>query len=152
MNKKYVVRLEPWERAHLLDLISAGKAAASVQTHARILLKADVGPDGPGWTDEAIAAALEVSADTVERVRERLVSEGFAAALSRRRAAAPRRRKLDGAAEAHLIALACGEPPAGRQRWTMRLLADTLVALEIVDAIAPETVRQTLKKTSSSRG
>src|SRR5687767_10604128 len=112
MNKKDVVRLEPWERAHLLDLISAGKAAAGVQTHARILLKADVGPDGPGWPDAAIAEALEVSTATAERVRARLVTEGLEAALRRRRATAPRRRKLDGAAEAHLIALACSAPPA----------------------------------------
>ncbi len=152
MNKRYVVRLAPEERAELLDLIAAGKAAARTQAHARILLKADQGADGPGWTDERIAEAVDVHRATVERVRERLVTAGLDAALRPRRSAAPRPRKLDGVAEAHLIALACSEPPAGRARWTLRLLADGLVALDAVEAIAPETVRAALKKTTSSRG
>ena len=152
MNKKYVVRLDAAERATLSELIAVGKAAARTLAHARILLKADVGPGGPGWTDEAIAAALDVHRATVERVRERLVTEGLGAALRPRRPTGPRRRKLDGAGEAHLVALACSEPPVGRARWTLRLLAGELVELEVVDTIAPETVRQTLKKTSSGRG
>ncbi len=151
MNKKYVVRLDSEERAELLGLIAAGSAAARTQAHARILLKADQGIDGPGWADAAIAEAIEVHRATVERVRERLVTEGLDAALRPRRPA-PRPRKLDGAAEAHLVALACSEPPGGRARWTLRLLADELVALDVVEAIAPETVRAALKKTTSSRG
>ncbi len=152
MAKKYVVRLSADERTVLTDLISAGKAAARAQTHARILLKADQGEGGPAWIDADIVAALDVGVRTVERVREAWVTEGLEPALYPRPARAHRPRKLDGEQEAHLIALACGEPPAGKRRWTLRLLADRLVELEIVDAIAPETVRQTLKKTSSSPG
>ena len=149
--KKYVVRLDEAERACLADLVSAGAAAARALTHARILLKADEGPAGPGWPDERISAALDVSVRTIERVREALVTEGLDAALWRRRPPA-RPRKLDGAGEARLVALACSAPPAGQARWTLRLLADKLVELEVVDAICPETVRLTLKKTCSSPG
>jgi transposase len=149
--KKYVVRLDEAERAFLTNLVTTGTAAARTVTHARLLLKADQGPDGPAWTDEQIAEALEVGVRTVERVRETLVTEGLDAALHRRRPPA-RPRKLDGAGEARLVALACSAPPEGRARWTLHLLAERLVALEIVDHIAPETVRTTLKKTSSSRG
>ncbi len=152
MAKKYNVRLSGDERTLLTDLISAGKAAARAQTHARILLKADQGPDGPGWIDVEIVAALDVSLRTVERVRETWVTEGLEAALYPRPARAHRSRRLDGEQEAHLIALACSEPPAGKARWTLRLLANRLVELDIVDGIAPETVHTTLKKTSSSRG
>ena len=151
MLKKYVVRLDEAERAFLTDLASTGTAPARTLTHARILLKADQGPGGPGWTDERIAEALEVGRRTVERVREALVEEGLDAALRRRRPPA-RRRKLDGAGEAHLVAVACSAPPEGRARWTLRLLADRLVELEVVESICPETVRLTLKKTRSSRG
>lgn len=149
--KKYVVRLDEAERTFLTDLVSTGTAAARTLTHARLLLKADVGPDGPGWTDAQIAAALDVGVRTIERVRETLVTEGLDAALRRRRPPA-RPRKLDGAGEAHLVALACSEPPEGRARWTLHLLAARLVEVEVVDHIAPETVRTTLKTTSSSRG
>jgi hypothetical protein len=151
MPKTYVVRLDEAERAFLTDLVSTGTAAARALARARVLLKADVGPAGPGWTDEQIAEALEVSVRTVERVRETLVCAGLDAALWRRRPPA-RPRKLDGAAEAHLIALACSAPPTGRARWTLRLLADKLAELEVVDAVCPETVRLTLKKTCSSPG
>ena len=151
MNKKYVVRLDDAERAFLADLVAAGTAAARALTHARILLKADVGGGGPGWTDERIAEALEVGVSTVERVRETLVEAGLDAALWRRRPPA-RPRKLDGAGEAHLIAAACSAPPTGRDRWTLRLLADRLVELEVVESICLETVRRTLKKTCSSPG
>ena len=148
MAKRDCVGLTADERAVLGDLVAAGAAPARALAHARILLKADVGPEGPGWSDAQIAAALDVGTATVERVRERLVTEGLDAALRPRRPTAPRGRKLDGAAEARLVALACSAPPAGRARWTLRLLADRLVELEVVEAISPETVRQTLKKTS----
>ena len=152
MLKKYVVRLSPDERARLTDLISAGKAAARAQTHARILLKADQGPDGPAWIDADIVTALDVSLRTVERVREAWVMAGLEPALYPRPARAHRPHKLDGEQEAQLVALACSAPPAGKKRWTLRLLANRLIDLEIVDGIAPETVRTTLKKTTSSPG
>ncbi len=151
MNKKYIVRLTDTERGLLEGLINTGKGAARTLTHARILLKADCGPDGPAWTDAMISTALDVSIPTIERVRRTLVLEGFDAALQRR-PAPPRQRKLDGRQEAHLIALACSPAPEGHQRWTLHLLADRLVELEALDGLAPETVRQILKKTSSSRG
>jgi transposase len=144
--KKYVVRLAEEERAGLQELISKGKAAARKLMHGRILLKADVGGDGPGWSDEAISAALEVSTETVQRVRQRLVEEGLDAALNPRPTAQPRPWKLDGAGEAHLIALACSEPPAGQAHWTLRLLAAQMVELAYVDTLSHETVRQVLKK------
>ncbi len=152
MAKKYVVRLSADERTVLTELISAGNAAARAQTHARILLKADQGTDGPAWIDAEIVAALDVSVRTVERVREAWVTEGLEPALYPKPARAHRRRRLDGEQEAHLIALACSAPPTGKARWTMRLLAARLVELEIVDGIAPETVRTTLNKTNSNPG
>jgi len=136
----------------LQEMLSRGKAAARKLTHARILLKADAPPSGPGWNDEAIADGLEVGRATVERVRKEFVEEGLDAALERRR---PRRlyvRKLDGDGEAHLVALACQKPPEGRSRWTLQLLADRMVQLEYVDKISYQTVRRTLKKTRSSLG
>ncbi len=120
--------------------------------HARILLKADVGEGGPGWDDGRIAEALDCGASMVYRVRQAFVERGLEAALLRKKPTGRQYRKLDGAQEARLIALACGAPPEGRSRWTMRLLADRLVELEVVDAIDPECVRTTLKKTRSSRG
>jgi len=151
--KKYKVTMTAEERDFLQELIAAGKAAAKKLTHARILLKADAAPGGPAWTDARIAEALEVHVNTVERLRERFVEQGLAAALGRKRQDRPsRERTLDGKAEAHLIALACSEPPQGRARWTLRLLADKLVELEIVDTVSTETVRRVLKKTNSSRG
>ena len=152
MYKRYRVRLVDEERAYLESLLSAGKAAARTLTHARIVLKADEGPAGPGWADEAIAEALEVNRSTVERVRQRCVEEGFDAALRPRPSRQVRLRKLDGAQEAQLIALACSPPPDGRDRWSLHLLADKLVELEVVDSISYESVRRTLKKTFSSRG
>ena len=146
MNKQHVVRLDEAERAYLRDEVAAGVAPARRLAHARVLLKADQGPGGPAWPDAAIAAALDLSVATVERVRKRYLGEGLEAALARRRPCRPTPRKLDGAQEAHLIALACSAPPAGRGRWTLRLLADKLVELELVDAVCPETVRTTLKK------
>jgi transposase len=137
----------------LQELIAVGKAAAPKLAHARILLKADAAPDGPAWPDVRIAEAVEVNVTTVERVRERFVEHGLDAALDRKTQARPsRERKLDGQAEARLIALACSDPPPGRARWTLRLLADKLVELEVVATVSTETVRQVLKKTKSSRG
>jgi transposase len=151
--KKYKVTLTAEERNSLQDLIAAGKAAAKKLLHARILLKADAAAGGPAWTDARIAEALEVHPSTVERIRERFVEQGLDAALGRKEPDRPsRQRTLDGKAEARLIALACSEPPPGRVRWTLRLLADKLVELEIVDTVSTETIRRTLKKTNSSRG
>jgi transposase len=149
---KYIVRLTADERAQLNDLIRTGKRAASVLIHARILLKADAGAGGPGWDDESIAEAVECGASTVYRVRQAFVEEGLTAALFRKQPTGRQYRKLDGAQEAHLIALACGAPPEGRTHWTLRLLADRLVELEVVESISPECVRVTLKKTNLSRG
>jgi hypothetical protein len=151
--KKYQVTLTSEERNSLQELIAAGKAAAKKLIHARILLKADAAPGAPAWTDARIADALEVHPNTVERLRERFVEQGLDAALGRKKPDRPSRaRTLDGQAEARLIAVACSEPPLGRARWTLRLLADKLVELEIVDTVSTETVRRTLKKTNSSRG
>ena len=151
--KRYKVTLDAEERQGLSDLIAAGRAAARKLTHARILLKADAAEGGPAWPDGRIADALEVSTATVERVRQRFVEEGLDAALDRKRRERPaREQKLDGRAEARLVALACSAPPQGRAVWTMQLLADKLVELEVVDSISDETVRTALKKTRSSPG
>lgn len=150
--KLYRVKLTPEERDHLQRLLSKGKASARTLTHARILLKADEGVDGPRLTDDEIAEALDVNRSTVERVRGRCVEEGFEAALRPRPSRQLHPRKLDGLQEAHLIAVACSPAPKGRARWSLRLLADKLVELDIVDDISHETVRQTLKKTNSSPG
>ena len=151
--KKYKVTLTPDERLQLHGLIAAGKGAALKLAHARILLKADAAPDGPGWSDSRIADAVEVSADTVARVRERFVERGLEAALVRKQQGKPsRERVLDGRAEAKLVALACSAAPGGRAVWTMQLLADKLVELKVVGSVSDETVRRTLKKTRSSRG
>jgi hypothetical protein len=152
MYKTYHVRLTETERAQLPDLIAAGTAPARTLLHARILLKADEGPAGPAWVDQAIAEAVEVSQPTVSRVRKQYVAAGREAALNRR---APRRvyqRKLSGEHEARLGALACSPPPSGQARWSLRLLADKLVALEIVEEVSYQTVRRTLKRTPSSPG
>jgi transposase len=151
--KRYRVTLDSEERQGLCDLIAAGRAAVRKLTHARILLKADAAEGGPAWPDGRIAEALEVSTATVERVRRRFVEQGLEAALDRKRRERPAREiKLDGRAEARLIALACSAPPDGRAVWTMQLLADKLVELEVVASISDETVRTTLKKMRSSRG
>lgn len=151
MRQQYVVQLTPTEREQLQGLIAAGTAPARKLTHARILLKSDQGPDGPGWIDRRVAEAVESSQPTVARVRKQYVEEGLEAALNRRAPNRIYRRKLDGAQEAQLIALACSAPPTGYADWNLRLLADQLVELEIVDTISYQTVRRTLKKTNSSR-
>lgn len=152
MNKRYVVRLEAEERSRLLGLVRAGKVAARKLTRARILLKVDEGKEGSGWTDEQVAAALDVSTTTVRNARQRFVEEGLDATINRKKQKVPSRlRRLDGEAEARLLALACGEAPEGRAKWSVRLLADQLVALEVVESISHDTVWRTLKKMRSSR-
>ena len=147
--KKYVVRLTGEERATLQRLVSVGKAAVRKILHARILLAADQGPEGPCWGDEQIAQGLTAHARTVANVRQQLVEQGLEAALNRKkRLTPPVRPKLDGKVEAHLIALRCGLPPQGRMRWTLQLLADKVVELKVVDSLSYETVRRALKKTS----
>ena len=151
-RKKYHVMLTKEERTELERMVNTGKASARTLTHARILLKADESAEGPGWTDEAISEALDVGTATIERVRRRFVEAGLAAALHRHKPHREYQRLVDGACEAHLIALACSAPPDGRERWTLRLLADRMVELGYVPAISHETVRQVLKKTNSSPG
>ena len=150
--KRYRVRLSLEEQRELKGLVSRGRAAAYKQTHARILLLSDESQECGAMNDEEIARALRVGNATVERVRRRCVEEGVEAALGRRQQVNRRQRKLDGRGEAHLMALACSQPPEGRAGWTLQLLADRLVQWEIVDSISTETVRQTLKKTNSSLG
>ncbi len=146
MNKKYVVQLSDTERQELEDCVHTGKNEAYKIRNAYILLKSDV--KGPGWSDTKIADAYECNHQTVANVRKRFTEGGFSRALYRaKREHPPTPCKLDGAAEARLIALSCGEPPEGAGKWTLRLLASELVRLEIVESISPETVRQTLKKT-----
>jgi transposase len=148
MNKKYVVRLEDEERTRLETLVSQGRASARTIQRARVLLKADVGPAGPGWSDVEIQRTFAVGLVTIYRVRQTWVEEGLNAVLTRHPKSRHRHRKLDGDQEARLIALACSQPPPGRCRWTVRLLASKFVELGHADRVAPETVRQTLKKTN----
>ena len=151
MRKKYPVILSETEREELKRLIATGTAPARKLTHARILLKADQSAEGAGWVDEQVAKAVEVSQPTVARVRKQYFEEGLQAALNRRPPNRKYQRKLDGEQEARLIALACSQPPEGQARWSLRLLADKLVELEIVEEeISYQTVRRTLKKTLSS--
>jgi transposase len=146
MSKRYLVTLTESERAALAQRVASGRSSARVLTRARMLLKADSGVAGPGWTDEAIAGALDVGRSTVERVRKRYVEDGLDAALRGRRTRREYRTRLDGEQEAHLVALACSPPPLGRRRWTLRLLAGKLVELRYIDGVSYETVRQVLKR------
>jgi transposase len=148
MKKKYPIILTQTEREQLKDLIAAGTAPARKLTHARILLKADQSPQGPAWVDEEVADAVEVSQPTVSRVRKQYFEEGMEAALNRRPPNREYHRKLDGEQEARLVALACSEPQEGQARWSLRLLADRMVELEVVEEISYQTVRRTLKKTN----
>jgi transposase len=151
-HKKYLVTLTPEERPQLHKLVSAGKRSARTLTRARILLQADQADGGPAWEDARIVQALGCGLRTVERVRQRFVEEGLDAALTHKPQERPsRERRLDGAAEARLIALACSKPPEGRARWTLKLLADKLVELEVVESVSDETVRRVLKKTNCGR-
>jgi hypothetical protein len=150
--KKYVVRLTGEERAQLEAMIRAGRNAAQILTRARILLKADVSEAGEGWSDSAIAAALDISVNTVARARQQLVEEGFEATLKRKaNPNSARPRIFDGAAEAKLIALACSPAPEGFVRWSLRLLEEKVVELNIVDKASDNTIGRTLKKTFSDR-
>lgn len=149
--KKYVVKLSDEERERLNALISKGKHPARQLLKARILLKADASDAGEAWSDSQIAAALETSVDTVARARQRLVEEGVDAVLTCKHSPnSARKRIFDGAAEAKLIALTCSSPPPGRARWTLRLLEETVVELNIVDKVSDNTIGRTLKKTSSN--
>jgi transposase len=149
MAKKYRVTLTPEERAELQRMVGSGKAAARKLNHARILLKADEGWGGPALSDEEVAEEVESGRVTVARVRRRFVEQGLEAALVPKPPARVYARKLDGDGEAHLVALACSSPPAGRRRWTLQLLADRLVVLGHAEGgLSYETVRRTLKKTS----
>jgi Homeodomain-like domain len=152
VNTKYAVKLTEAERARLRTLIGQGRAPARQLTRARILLKSNQGEGGPGWTDAAIAGAVDVHPASVARVRREYVTAGLDAALARKTPDRAYPRKLDGAQEARLVALTCSAPPAGHGRWTLRLLADELVRLEVVAGISYETVRRALKQTGSSRG
>lgn len=148
-GKRYIVELTEEERTFLKQLLTKKRVAARKRLRARILLKADVGPEGPGWTDQRIAEAFDVTSRTVENVRRRLVEEGLEAAVNRKRQCRPsRQRLLDGEKEAKLVAICCSKVPAGRTRWTLKMLSDELVRLEIVDSISRECVRQVLKKTT----
>jgi hypothetical protein len=149
---KYAVVLTEDDRAYLRTLIGQGRSPARLLSHARILLKADQGEGGPAWADAALAGAVEVHPATVGRVRRSFVEDGLDAALHRKAPARVYPRRLDGEAEAHLVALACSDPPAGQTRWTLRLLADELVRLEVVETISYETVRRTFAQTPSNRG
>lgn len=149
--KKYIVSLTKEEQKSLEDLTKTGKAAAAKINHAKILLKADINRAEGGWKDQSISVALDISVSTIEQVRQRFVEEGLESAINpRRRTSIP--KKLDGEIEAHLIAIACSEAPAGSSRWTLRLLSDKMVSLGYVDSISHESVRQVLKKTSLSLG
>lgn len=152
MNKKYIVRLTPAEKQALEQLINQGSSAARKLTHARILLKANCDQEQGGWSDQAIHQAIDVSLSTIARVRQIFVEQGLDAALNPKPSSQLRLRKLDGAAEAHLVACCCSNPPLGRKEWTLRLLAEQMVKLEYVDSLSYETVRQVLKKTKLSLG
>jgi hypothetical protein len=152
VRKRHVVVLSEEERARLHTMIGRGVAPASALTHARILLKANQGEAGPSWTDAAIAVAVEVNPATVARVRMKYVAAGLDAAVYRKPPPREYRHRLDEKKEAQLVALACSAPPEGRKRWTLRLLAERLVELQVVETISYETVRQALQQTGSSRG
>jgi hypothetical protein len=151
-NKRFVVKLSGEERKRLNTLISKGKASAKIILKARILLKADQGEAGEGWSDEEICHALDSNVAMVARVREKLVTEGLDAVFARKKRETPPIEPIfDGEKQAQLIALACSEPPAGRARWTIRLLAEHVVERNIVDSAHFNTVARALKKTTSNR-
>lgn len=146
--KKYHVELTSDQRDYLLERIGRGERPAAEQTRARILLKVDEGADGPAWTDKKTAEALEVAHKTVQSVRERFCERGLRGTVERKSPDRVYEEKLDGEQEAELIRIACSEAPEGRSQWSLRLLADRLVELGVVDSISHEAVRQTLKKTN----
>lgn len=151
-KKKYIVALSAEERKTLESLTTTGKTSAYKLNHARVLLMADINHQGGGWRDHDISDALNISISTIERIRQRFVGQSLEAALSRQLASRTKPRLLDGEQEAHLVALACAQPPEGQGRWSLRLLADQLVELGYVESISHESVRQTLKKTNSNPG
>ncbi len=152
MRKKYVVRLSQAEREMLEQLVKTGSASARKMTRAWILLKSDVSEDGPNWSYEQICQAYDISQIIVYQVRKTYVEQGLEKAISRKKPEREYKHRLDGEAEAHLIALACGEAPEGQERWTLRLLRDRMIKLEYVEDVSHETIRTTLKKTNLSLG
>lgn len=151
--KKDSIKLTPAQRQSLEHLLSQGKALAWTIKHAQVLLKVDRGPQGPGWSTSQIVDAYDVSRSTVERICRLFREQGLDAALLRRpQPPRPQKRKVDGEAKAHLLAVLCGQKPEGAERWSLRLVQEKLVELELVESISHETVRQVLKKMSSSRG
>jgi len=149
-KKKYTVELTSEERSQLREIVNAERMAAHKRRKARILLKVDQGPEGSGWTDDQAAAAFDCRRQTVERLRQRLVESGFECVLEHGNIGARRIKALDGVAEAHAIALACGDAPQGRNRWTVRLLADKLIELQLVDSCSKSSVHRALKKMNLS--
>ena len=152
MNQKYFVSLTTEERVYLEKLVSSGNASARKLRRARILLKSDCSEGGPNWTYEAICDAFDVNAVTVTNIRKAFSEGRLEKALNRKKPEREYEHRLDGHAEAHLIALACGDAPDGYERWTLRLLQDRFVKLEIVDSVSHETIRTTLKKMNLSLG
>jgi hypothetical protein len=152
MKQKYVVNLSETERSQLKELISSGEGSARQIRRAYILLKSDSSSGGPNWKYQAICDAYEVSSLTVYHVRKNYTEGGLERAILRKKPERVYERRLDGEGEAHLIALACSKPPKGYERWSLRLLKDRIIRLEIVENISHETIRQTLKKTSSNPG
>jgi len=153
MAKRYIIRLTDQERDQLRMLLARKRLAAQKRKRAQILLKADASQDGPAWVDTRIAEAFDVSTVTVENLRKRCVLEGLEETIERKKQCRPsRQRVLDGEKEARLVALCCGQVPAGRGRWTLRMLVDKLVELDIVESVCHETVRKALKKTNCSLG
>lgn len=146
MPKRYVVTLSSGEREELEAITLNGKSSRNKVIKAFILLKADEGEYGEGWTDKQISEAYNISVSTIEKTREKLVEEGLEASLNRKPTSRVYRRKIEGEEEAHLIALVCGNPPEGRSHWTMQMLADKMVEMDLVESVSDETVRQTLKK------
>jgi len=151
MPKTHRVVLTDTDRQWLLEFIGRGETSARAQTRARVLLKADEGPGGPAWSDDRIAEALELSSGGVAGIRRRFSERGTQGTVQRKAPDREYERKLDGEQEARLIQVACSQAPEGRSQWSLRLLADRLVELGVVTSISHEAVRQTLKKTSSSR-
>ena len=149
-NKKYRVELTGEQRSHLFERLGRGERPAAEQTRVRVLLKTGEGPNGPAWTDDRTAEALEVASSTVAGIRQRFCERGLNGCVERKSPDREYDRKLDGEQEAELIRLACSEAPEGRSRWSLRLLADEMVELNVVENLSHETVRQTLKKTGSS--
>ena len=152
MKKKYIIRLSAEERQNLTDLVRKGKVAAYRRTHAQILLFTDEGELGPGLQDKEAAERVGVNHRTVSRLRQRCVERGLEAALEREPRCRERARVLDGDGEAQVIALMCGDPPAGQSRWTLNLLSERLVEMGVVESVSHETIRKVLKKTPSNRG